>query len=206
MSASENIYEQDKLVQQYLLFHYGKPNELFEWSSVIDGITSSNSLNFPVQTAELAIKHFKLPKDNAPTRVLDIGCAVGRSSFELSVKFDQVLGIDYSQKFIDAALKLKQHSQIKYDFQVEGDIRQKTIAHVPEYAKKDRVQFEHGDACNLPLKDLGQFDCVHAANLICRLPTPKKFLTDVKQILKKDGILVITSPYSWFETFTPKVG
>ncbi|MFW8304076.1 methyltransferase domain-containing protein, partial [Klebsiella pneumoniae] len=39
-------------------------------------------------------------------RVLDIGCATGRASFELARLFDQVTGMDYSARFIDVALSL----------------------------------------------------------------------------------------------------
>lgn len=34
---------------------------------------------------------------------LDIGCAVGGASFELARSFPHVLGIDYSQHFVNAA-------------------------------------------------------------------------------------------------------
>jgi len=61
-----------------------------------------------------------------------------------------------------------------------------------------------GDACNLPL-DLGQFGCVLAANLIDRLRTPQNFLNRLGTLVAPGGILVITSPYTFLEEFTPKV-
>jgi 2-polyprenyl-3-methyl-5-hydroxy-6-metoxy-1,4-benzoquinol methylase len=36
-------------------------------------------------------------------RALDLGCAVGRSSFELTRYFDRVVGLDYSARFIQVA-------------------------------------------------------------------------------------------------------
>jgi 2-polyprenyl-3-methyl-5-hydroxy-6-metoxy-1,4-benzoquinol methylase len=33
-------------------------------------------------------------------RALDIGCAVGRSSFELARNFKEVVGIDFSHRFV----------------------------------------------------------------------------------------------------------
>lgn len=37
------------------------------------------------------------------TSALDVGCAVGGSTFELARAFTQCLGIDYSHGFIEAA-------------------------------------------------------------------------------------------------------
>jgi SAM-dependent methyltransferase len=62
----------------------------------------------------------------------------------------------------------------------------------------------YGDACNLP-SDLGQFGCILAANLICRLPNPYKFLDRLPSLVAPGGIVVFTCPFSWLEEFTPKV-
>jgi 2-polyprenyl-3-methyl-5-hydroxy-6-metoxy-1,4-benzoquinol methylase len=48
------------------------------------------------------------------TRALDIGCAVGRTSFELSKAFDAVIGIDYSHSFIGAAQQLAKGQRLSY--------------------------------------------------------------------------------------------
>ena len=46
---------------------------------------------------------------------------------------------------------------------------------------------------------------VLAANLICRLPRPMDFLNRLKELVVPAGIVVITSPYTWLEEYTPKV-
>ena len=61
-----------------------------------------------------------------------------------------------------------------------------------------------GDACNLP-DNLGQFGCVFAANLICRLPDPANFYGRLPSMVATGGLLFITSPYTWLETYTDKV-
>ncbi|PFX30701.1 hypothetical protein AWC38_SpisGene4501 [Stylophora pistillata] len=68
---------------------------------------------------------------------------------------------------------------------------------------RSRLSFYQGDACNLP-SDLGQFGCVLAANVVCRLPNPYQFLERLPSLVAPRGILVITSPYCWLEKFTPK--
>jgi SAM-dependent methyltransferase len=51
-------------------------------------------------------------------------------------------------------------------------------------------------------RSLGQFDVVLAANLICRLPEPRRFLREVSQFIKPGGYLVLTSPYSISADYT----
>lgn len=47
-------------------------------------------------------------KYSVPTaRALDVGCAVGGATFELSKYFDSVVGIDFSHAFVDTANELK---------------------------------------------------------------------------------------------------
>jgi 2-polyprenyl-3-methyl-5-hydroxy-6-metoxy-1,4-benzoquinol methylase len=41
-----------------------------------------------------------------PLRAVDIGCAVGRTSYELTRTFDYVLGLDYSARFVQVASML----------------------------------------------------------------------------------------------------
>ena len=67
---------------------------------------------------------------------------------------------------------------------------------------RSRVEFEQGDAHCLPTDRA--YDIVLGANLIDRLHTPAQFVRSVHQLVKSGGILVLTSPYTWLEEFTPK--
>ena len=60
-----------------------------------------------------------------------------------------------------------------------------------------------GDACNLD-PALGKFNLVFGGNLVDRLPIPLSFINSVGNFLNKDGILILTSPYSWLEEYTSK--
>ena len=44
--------------------------------------------------------------DPIELRALDVGCAVGRTTFELTRWFDKVVGFDYSARFIQVASML----------------------------------------------------------------------------------------------------
>jgi len=68
---------------------------------------------------------------------------------------------------------------------------------------RGKVSFARADACDLPPCYSG-YDLVLAANLIDRLRSPRRFLDAVGQQLEPGGLLVITSPYTWLEEFTPR--
>ena len=74
---------------------------------------------------------------------------------------------------------------------------------MPFDLKTDSVRFERGDACDLRA-DLGTFDLVLMANLIDRLPDPAKCLARLPGLISSGGWLVITSPYTWLEEYTPR--
>ena len=65
-----------------------------------------------------------------PSIALDIGCAVGRSSFELAKRFDRVVGIDFSHGFINACNQLKTYGRLEYSVQTEGSLVSKHVAEV----------------------------------------------------------------------------
>ena len=52
--------------------------------------------------------------------------------------------------------------------------------------------------------NFNSYDLIIATNLIDRLYQPRLFLDTVDERLNKDGILVITSPYTWQESSTKK--
>jgi hypothetical protein len=51
---------------------------------------------------------------------------------------------------------------------------------------------------------LGTFNLVLAANLVDRVKDPKKLLQKVMPpLVRPGGLLLLTSPYTWSEEFTP---
>jgi putative 4-mercaptohistidine N1-methyltranferase len=139
----------------------------------------------------------------ANARALDLGCAVGRSSFELARECAEVIGIDYSQSFVRAATRLRDAGELAYTRVDEGPRTTRLVARVPAGIERSRVQFERGDAQELR-GGLGVFDVVLMANLIDRLRAPGKCLAQLGGLVKTGGQLVITSPYTWLEEYTPQ--
>ena len=65
------------------------------------------------------------------------------------------------------------------------------------------MNFLQGDACNLKEIFTG-YDLVFAGNLVDRLYDPAMFLAGIAERIRPGGLLVITSPYTWLEEYTPK--
>ena len=136
-------------------------------------------------------------------RALDIGCAVGGSTFELARYFDQVLGIDFSHSFIETSNAMKARGELWYDAVTEGRQTESRLARVSvSNIERERVQFAQGDACTLLKDDMGTFDAVLASNLLCRVPEPEIFLRSLKDLVNEGGVVALISPYSWLEEYT----
>lgn len=180
-----NPYETDKLLREYLLFHYGKPGEGLPWP---DG--PSAALEYPQRCVRECVDFNAL---SANPRALDIGCAVGGSTFELARTCAEVIGIDYSARFMEVAQRLVVTGRIEYSRAEEGMIERETVAEVPPEIDRARVRFLHGDAQALPTH-LGVFDVVLAANLIDRLSKPRLFLAQLGRVVRPGGQLILTSP------------
>lgn len=189
-----HTYESPQMLADYLLFHYGDDADVMPWE-----FGPKDALQYPARCAELCQK----AANGHARRVLDLGCAVGKSTFELARFSEEVVGIDYSHQFINAANQLKETGIHDYQMHEEGNLFVPRTAHISEEIDRSRVQFLHGDACNLP-DDLGIFDGVLMANLLCRLPDPASCLERMKSLIAKDGWLVIATPASWSEEYTPR--
>lgn len=181
-------YETDALISQYAEFGWG--DEYF-------GVE-----NFPKRCAQIALAAVA---DRPPKRVLDIGCALGRSSLELATGGAEVTGLDFSARFINAAETLRRDGRLRYTLPTEGELVEFREAALPPHLREsaDRVSFWQADACNLKPQFSG-YDLILAGNLIDRLYDPAKFLRDIIDRLNPGGLLVLTSPYTWLAEHTPK--
>ena len=98
-------YDTDNLQNQYIDFHYGKDRH-FD----VD--------NFPCVCVETIGYHVK----SNLNKVLDVGCAVGRSSFELAKIAKQVDASDFSANLLEVPIALQSGKIIRYSVTQEGDI------------------------------------------------------------------------------------
>jgi putative 4-mercaptohistidine N1-methyltranferase len=190
-----NPYESDKLLAEYLLFHYASQQDILPSHMLVE-----DALFYPVRCVSECLDISALPQN---ARALDLGCAVGRSTFELARWCAEVIGIDYSHRFIAAAETIRRDGAVAYARTDEGALTTALTATAPGNVDVSRVAFEQGDAMNLRA-DLGKFDVLLMANLIDRLTDPQRCLARLPSLMNPGGQLIITSPYTWLEEFTAR--
>ncbi|AMV71250.1 hypothetical protein JCM30471_30890 [Desulfuromonas carbonis] len=189
LTACQLRYASDSAIAQYCDAHFG-PDKF--------GVE-----NFPARMARICCEAMA---GRPRHRALDLGCAVGRASFELAARFEQVTGIDFSRPFIDTARRLQERGTLCYQLTEEGEFlaeRKVSLQELGLAHAAARVFFHQGDARHLQPHQTG-YDLILAANLIDRLGDPAGFLAGIHQRLVPGGLLVIASPYTWLEEFTPR--
>jgi len=183
------MYETDQAVSQFCELHYG-PSYF--------GVES-----FPVQCARICL-HYMAGRPK--TKALELGCSVGRATFELAREFETVHGLDFSARFIRIAFQLQEKGYTRYELCEEGDIVSYHEHSLSEFSLDEtrrKIEFHQGDAANLKTRFSG-YDLVFAGNLIDRMVNPARFLTTIHERLNPGGLLILASPYTWLEKFTQK--
>jgi 5-histidylcysteine sulfoxide synthase/putative 4-mercaptohistidine N1-methyltranferase len=181
--TGQTMYDDDFVTGQYLDFHFGPKSE------------------YPAACAAECIEVMR-EVGQPMGKALEVGGGPGRAAIELSKEFASVHGGDYSQTFVDLAKKLVSDGELKWKSLVDrtgGQVVQRSTN------SKDlavgNVSFSKLDAHNLPEE---QYDLICGFNLIDRLEKPSVFLQSLKARLNSGGVLVLSSPYTWLEEFTPK--
>lgn len=188
-------YETDPAVAQACEFQYGTNPFGVE--------------NFAQTYARLAIDWAQQDKDLAARdhlKVLEVGCSVGRGCFELGKHFDEVLGLDFSARFINAANRMQQTGSLLATLPLEGEImdfKEYRLADSELEKAAARCRFMQQDPSNLKPIFSG-YDMLLAMNVIERLYEPKKFIQDIAHRLNTGGLLMLGSTYDWREQYTAK--
>lgn len=178
---NNNFYESDESISSYCDLYYGKDNLYTNYVDLLRPYL----------------------KDLKNSKALDLGCCVGRTSFELAKIYDEVLGIDFSANYINIGVKLKLYDFVNYKIKKEDKTFEERAISLKDFdleKVKDKVSFMQGDACNLKeiYKD---FDLIFYSSLIDKLYYPKKFLEDVSRRINKNGFFVFLSSHNWFNEY-----
>lgn len=176
-----NPYETDPKVCESLNSHYGEP--LLGFSSYALALSAL----IKKQISQLPIHKGKL---------LDLGCKVGRVSFELSNYFSSIDAVDFSAAPINHAVQLQQGKEVRYVVKREGEIVEfKKISPLPENIRmNENLFFTQGDANNLKAKYQG-YDVILTQHILEACDDPKLFLQDVTRRLNPDGVLIMLTDY-----------
>jgi SAM-dependent methyltransferase len=140
-SSGSQVYESKRAVSEYLLAHYGDVKDQMPYD-----FGPKNGSDFSGYLAKLSIEQ---RKGLETKRALDIGCAVGGLAFRLTRGFDEVIGIDYSQHFVDAANEMKEKGKMDFTIMKQGNIFESRVTSFPDGIDRSKATFYQGDACNL---------------------------------------------------------
>ncbi len=110
------------------------------------------------------------------TRVIDVGCGLGRHSYEAYRRGADVIAFDQN------AEELAEVDTMLQAMGAEGE--------APASAK---AQVVVGDALSLPYPD-GSFDCVIASEILEHIPDDGTAIAELARVLKPGGTLAVTVP------------
>jgi putative 4-mercaptohistidine N1-methyltranferase len=193
-AGGPDYFESVEAVERSLLYHYGTP----EQGCAIHP-EARKFWGFTVHCITEPLRHVSLQNHR---RALDLGCATGRSTFELGRSFDKVVGIDRSYALISAAQEMQRRRSIRTSVHREGRNEETITLTLPADLVTEKIEFSQGDACALSA-DIGTFDFVVLTQLIDRVLDPARCLTRLPALVESGGWLVLTSCCNWKEEFTP---
>lgn len=174
-----NKYENQRVVSSYLWSHYGDLLYDQEWLPA-----------YP-EWANLIEKSKGVS--------LDIGCAVGRFTFEMAQKSDFSIGFDLSMSFIKTARELMKKGILNFELTEEGNIASSVQIKLPEHLNLYNLDFIVADALNIPFPR-GVFTKVSSLNILDKVPHPMRHLKEMNRVSVNSGNqILISDPFSWSE-------
>lgn len=158
---------------------------------------------FYSHVVQFALRNIKSKKE--PVRICDVGGSTGRLIFEWLRAFsntDEAVLVEPSRAFCQWAKRLLLQSgplgRIPIVRSHEAPGFSKPLRRPPGTASFSaaNVCIHHGDAKSLPRAD-GYFDIVTCLNVADRVPAPSVLLSQLRRLLKKNGMLILASPMDW---------
>jgi len=198
-----NQFEQNAVVAQQLEHNFG---DLCSTNTTPSTLLPFGSENYQVRCIKSMFASIGQTSANQnscnnslASKVLNLGCSVGRSAFELAKHCDHIDAIDFTARNIQHAFVLQEQGETRYTLKHEGevvDFKDINIKQTDYWQCKDKINFSQGDACNL--KPIYQdYDLVVALNLLEQLYDPELFLSHIVERMKQQSYLVLASNYDF---------
>ena len=134
--------------------------------------------------------------------MLDLGCSVGRSSFELAEKSNNlVLGIDLNFSMLRVASRVLRQGRVRFPRRRVGVVfDRRDFAVSPSGA--ERVDFWHCDVTAMPFQPQS-IPRLFSLNLMDCLPDPRAHLMALRSVLQLGGKAHLCTPFDWSVVATP---
>jgi SAM-dependent methyltransferase/uncharacterized protein YbaR (Trm112 family) len=131
---------------------------------------------------------------------LDIGCAVGRLTFEMTRTHGRAVGIDTSLSFIRAARNISARRHLEFDLIIEGEITEKRSSSLDPDFKYENAEFLVADATALPFRT-DRFATASSVNILEKVPDPSLHFSEANRVMNKNSArFLFSDPFSWDET------
>ncbi|KAF8296747.1 putative methyltransferase domain containing protein [Trypanosoma cruzi] len=224
------MYKSELCARQYMEFHYTPSRTSYAQRLR----TISESFDFPQRMAQKFKEFFPEAKNEQTRALeigCATGASVLEMSkyFDsvIGVDYSEIF-IHFAQEVLREN-SVPHVSRVSFGAVDQGDIEVTRHVRLSHGLFPKRCQFFWGDAMNLlgggggakanlvgrhssryddvswyqvPAGEL--FDGVLVSNILCRVSDPRKLLDTLPRLLRKGGILVLASPYSWSDGITPK--
>jgi SAM-dependent methyltransferase/uncharacterized protein YbaR (Trm112 family) len=134
--------------------------------------------------------------------ILDLGCAVGRSTFALAGGGDcMVLGVDLSFPMLRVASEALRRGRVRYPRRRVGIVYDRREFPV-SFQGSEEVDVWACDAADLPFP-AGTFAAVVGLNVLDCVGSPNGLLASLPRLLKPGGKAILSTPYDWSAAATP---
>ena len=142
--------------------------------------------------------------ESAPGPKLDVGCSVGRITFELGIRApsETVLGIDLNFTMLRFARRLTQSEAVPYPRKRVGVVYDHHAISYPASHGASNVDFWACDACALPFSE-ESFGQVTSLNVLDCVPSPTQHLQEILRLLRPEGRALLSTPFDWSAPVTP---
>ncbi len=124
---------------------------------------------------------------------LELGCAVGRYTFDLARRAPLAIGVDCNFELVAAAAQIQRQQVVHYRRRRRG-----THFEIVDFSHTipQNVLFMLADALDPPFQ-AEQFALVAALNLLDNVSAPLILLGQMDALLRQDGLMILGSPYEW---------
>lgn len=161
--------------------------------------------DYPQRLAGLAL-NLAAKYNIATTHALDLGCGVGRLSFELTKTFDKVTGIDPTARTIRIGVEMVDKGYTQWQIPAEGEIVDFEQVHLGDLGldnARSKVEFLQADLANMKPIFKG-YDLIVINGLLERSYDPAAFLHTVYERLNPGGLLIIACSNHWDTAHTER--
>lgn len=138
--------------------------------------------------------------------ILDLGCAVGRTTFELAERTGRpVVGVDLGYAMLRLAARTLREGRVRYPRRRVGlvyDRRDFAVRFPNLFPNGEDVDFWACDALDLPFPP-GTFAAVVGLNVLDCVQSPHDLLASLPRLLAPGGKAILSTPYDWSPAATP---